>query len=175
MNHAGPSWPRTRSSRSSRATPCGADPGVRRTSMRVVSRSSLSAFGPRRGRGVSESRRRRLRELAPPRRHRRDAVAAALDDAPARRYVVKNIPMEMVVAGADSASELELWEDGSESVYTRRHLPQHPRERLRHRHVHHDDGREQRGPYRGVLTCGGAFPASDGLVAVARRRGSFLC
>ena len=71
----------------------------------------LSAFGPRRGRGVSESRRWRLRELTPPRRRRRDAVAAARD-APARRYVVKNIPMEMVVAGADSASELELWEDG---------------------------------------------------------------
>jgi hypothetical protein len=52
---------------------------------------------------VSESRRRRLRELTPPRRRRRDAVAAARD-APARRYVVKNIPMEMVVAGTDSAS-----------------------------------------------------------------------
>ena len=36
-------------------------------------------------------------------RGRRDAVAAALD-ASARRYVVKNIPMEMVVAGTDSAS-----------------------------------------------------------------------
>ena len=41
-----------------------------------------------------------------------DGVRTVRNAVVSRRYVVKNIPMEMVVAGADSASELELWEDG---------------------------------------------------------------
>ena len=40
---------------------------------------------------------------------------------------------------------------------------------------------EQKTPYQkkvkklGVPSCGGAFTSLDGLVAIARRRGSFLC
>ena len=41
----------------------------------------------------------------------RDAAAAT---PPPRRYVVKNIPMEMVVAGTDSASvSLNFWSHGT--------------------------------------------------------------
>ena len=67
--------------------------GVRRrarlheTRSRVVSLSSLSCFGPRRGRrGVSETAV-RLHETAPPRRHRRDPtrVSVVLGTPPTRR------------------------------------------------------------------------------------------
>ncbi|CAH0375633.1 unnamed protein product [Pelagomonas calceolata] len=60
----------------------------------VVSYSILSCFGPRRGRrGVSErqrSRRWRLHETAPPRRHRRD---------PTRVYVVIRTPSTRCLIG----------------------------------------------------------------------------